>query len=704
MNTKIQTEETYLEKVYAGVLGKIIGVYLGRPFEGWSYERILKELGEVDYYVHDKCSVPLIVTDDDISGTFTFIRALEDHGKDDISAEQIGNSWLNYLVEKRTVLWWGGLGNSTEHTAYLRLKHGIPAPLSGSEATNGKTVAEQIGAQIFIDGWAMVCPGDPEKAADLAKRAASVSHDGEAIYGAQVIAAMESMAFINNDLNVLLDTALVLIPRDSIIYRLITDLRNWRIVEPDWKIARERITAYYGYDRYGGNCHMVPNHALIHLGLLYGDDNFQKSLMITNTSGWDTDCNSGNIGCILGIKNGLAGIGDVPDWRGPVRDRLYLPTADGGRCVSDAVIETYKLVNIQRKINGLQPLRPKNGARFHFELPGSLQGFRSEAGSDVLLNNVKGHSLEGERSLEIKFRHFDPVIGARILTNTYVPQEDMQMGGYGVLASPTLYTGQTIQARVTADEQITAAVTCRLSLSVYGVNDNIEKYHGPDVLLKPGESTLLEWSLVYLFHLTGKPIVDVGIEIISQETVEGSLYLDFLTWEGTPNVVFKRPGHPGTAWKKSWINGVDHFESGQEAFRLIQDEGRGLIIQGCREWNDYQVSADVTPHMVKAAGIAGRVQGMRRYYAFLLCGDGTARLIKMDDREKVLAERNTGWRIGEGANLSLKMKGNHLTAYWDGFVVFDLDDTDSPISEGAIALVIEEGRTATEGVSIFPVD
>lgn len=26
----------YLERVYAGVFGKIIGVYLGRPFEGWT--------------------------------------------------------------------------------------------------------------------------------------------------------------------------------------------------------------------------------------------------------------------------------------------------------------------------------------------------------------------------------------------------------------------------------------------------------------------------------------------------------------------------------------------------------------------------------------------------------------------------------------------------------------------------------------------
>ena len=46
--------QTYLERVYAGVLGKIIGVYVGRPFEGWSHERILSELGEIKYYVHEQ--------------------------------------------------------------------------------------------------------------------------------------------------------------------------------------------------------------------------------------------------------------------------------------------------------------------------------------------------------------------------------------------------------------------------------------------------------------------------------------------------------------------------------------------------------------------------------------------------------------------------------------------------------------------------
>ena len=264
----MEFSQTYAEKVYAGVLGKIIGVYLGRPFEGWTYRRIMDELGEINYYVHEKLGKPLVVTDDDITGTFTFERAIEDYGFDlGLTPQQSGETWLNYLIENRTILWWGGLGNSTEHTAYLRLKSGIPAPQSGSMELNGKVVAEQIGAQIFIDGWAMLCPGDPELAGDLARRAASVSHDGEAIYGAQVIAAMEAEAFVESKLDRLIATAAALIPRDSVIYRMIQDIREWRSSEPDWRKARELLETHYGYGKYGGNCHMVPNHGLIILSL-----------------------------------------------------------------------------------------------------------------------------------------------------------------------------------------------------------------------------------------------------------------------------------------------------------------------------------------------------------------------------------------------------------------------------------------------------
>ena len=35
--------------IYAGVLGKIIVVYLGRPVEGWTYEAIRDTFGAVSY-------------------------------------------------------------------------------------------------------------------------------------------------------------------------------------------------------------------------------------------------------------------------------------------------------------------------------------------------------------------------------------------------------------------------------------------------------------------------------------------------------------------------------------------------------------------------------------------------------------------------------------------------------------------------------
>src|ERR1700676_5180513 len=83
--------EIFADKTYAGVVGKLCGVYLGRAVEGWSYDAIRKRFDEIEYYVADQVGWPLIVPDDDISGTFLFYRALEDNGfPKDISAKAIG--------------------------------------------------------------------------------------------------------------------------------------------------------------------------------------------------------------------------------------------------------------------------------------------------------------------------------------------------------------------------------------------------------------------------------------------------------------------------------------------------------------------------------------------------------------------------------------------------------------------------------------
>ncbi|HYO29723.1 MAG TPA: ADP-ribosylglycohydrolase family protein, partial [Thermomicrobiales bacterium] len=624
----------YAERVYAGVLGKIVGVYLGRPVEGWSLERIVAEHGELDRYVPDPRGAPLVLTDDDISGTFIFLRALPDRGNDPgLTPRQIGETWLNYLIEERTILWWGGVGNSTEHTAFIRLKQGVPAPESGSRARNGKTISEQIGSQIFIDGWGMVCPGDPEKAADFARRAASVSHDGEAIYGAQVVAAMEAQAFVESDIDRLLDTAVGLIPADSTIRRLIDDVRGWHATERDWRQTREKIAANYGYDKYRGACHMVPNHALIVHALLHGEDDFRRSLTIVNTCGWDTDCNSGNVGCLLGIKNGLATLDASPyDWRGPVADRLYLATADGGRAISDAVHETFEVVNIGRALAGEGPIAPKDGARVHFSLPGSVQGFQAEGEGAAIANVERG----GERMLELSFQAAVAGDAARTATPTFIPEEAIAMPGYTLLASPTLYPGQEVSARLLADDGNPAPVACRLFLRVYGADDRLETVPGPQAELAPGGETDLTWRVP---DTGGHPVAEIGLEATAGAAGPVAVALDCLGWSGAADATFARPAGSGAMWRRAWVDGVDLWEARwPQAYRIVQNEGCALISQGTADWVDYRAEATVSVPLAGEGGIAVRVAGQRRWYGLLLGADGIARRVKAADGRRSLAQ------------------------------------------------------------------
>lgn len=445
--TPMPLPHDHIDRVYAGVLGKLIGVYLGRPFEQWSHERIARELGEITYYVSERRGHPLIVTDDDISGTFTFFRAFADYGRrSDLSPAQIGQTWLNYILEKKTILWWGGVGTSTEHTAYHRLASGVSAPRSGAIVSNGRVLAEQIGGQIFIDAWGLLHPGDPAAAADFARRAASVSHDGEGVHGAQVVAALIAAAFVERDVDRLIDIAVAQIPRDSLVRLVIDDVRGWHADAPaDWRYALRCIHEQYPYERFGGVCPMVSNHALIHLALLYSGGEFNPAMTVVTTAGWDTDCNAGNVGCILGVRNGLAALSAGPDWRGPVADRLLLPTAEGGAAITDAVRETYTIANGTRCLRGLEPLAPKADARFHFSLPGSVQGFLEDPGPDsrgtARIANVE---TPGDgRALAVTFSAIGSGRPARVLTSTFTPAEPVDIGWYPMCASPTLYSGSS---------------------------------------------------------------------------------------------------------------------------------------------------------------------------------------------------------------------------------------------------------------------
>ncbi|KAF4459471.1 adp-ribosylation crystallin j1 [Fusarium albosuccineum] len=703
-------QDDYLERVYAGVLGKLVGVYVGRPFEGWTQQRIMAELGHIYYYVHEQLDQPLLVTDDDISGTFQFLRALVEHGVSaDISAEDIGRTWLNTVVENRTIFWWGGRGQSTEHTAYLNLKSGIPAPLSGSSQTNGKSVSEQIGAQIFIDGWALVSPGNPTQAAKLAKAAGTVSHDGESVFAAQLWAAMEAEAFVSDDIDHILDTGLSVIPPDSLITQVINAVRQWVKEDQDWMKTRNRIEATYGYDKFHGNCHVVPNHAIMIMAVLYSSKDFDEAMHLINTCGWDTDCNSGNVGCLVAIIMGLAAFQGKQDWRGPLADRALLSTAEVGYAINNASRLAIDVANLGRQLAGYAPLPPpKDGAQFHFTLPGGVQGFETfDCNVRLLADTIvkQGVDQSGVPGLDIYLKDVKGDEGVEVSTAVFGSLDEIRMKLYEFTATPLLYPGQTVIAKVGLKDSSSGPVKVGLRLRVFGDDDVVKLVDGPCVALTSSTYQDITWTIPDTTN--SRPILRVGLYILpSQEkSSDAVVRLDSLRWSGAPRLSVRRPStQPGESWYRSWVNGVSKLHCHMShTFIPTQAFGEGIIIYGGRDWTDYRLH--VPKFKINSGapvGIAVRVQGLNRYYSLVLSKGRRISLVKARDEDRItLASSTYAWELDVEYDLLLEVQGNVLRGQINGF---EISASDDQYTEGGVGLVVTQGAVCVESVDISPLE
>jgi ADP-ribosylglycohydrolase len=63
---------------------------------------------------------------------------------------------------------------------------------------------------------------------------------------------------------------------------------------------------------------ILPETFSVLVGLLYGEGDFRQSVSLATMCGFDTDCNAGTVGCLLGLRNGLDGI--PAEWKDPLND------------------------------------------------------------------------------------------------------------------------------------------------------------------------------------------------------------------------------------------------------------------------------------------------------------------------------------------------------------------------------------------------
>lgn len=694
--------------IYAGVLGKLIGVYLGRPIEGWKYEDIRDTFGEIYYYKNHKTGAPLIVPDDDISGTFVFFRSLEDNRfSPEIKAWQVGDSWLNYIIENKTILWWGGLSRSTEHTAYLRLKNGMKAPKSGAIETNGQSIAEQVGAEIFIDAWAMANPGNPERAARMAKEAASVSHDGIAVDAAVYLAVMESMAFVEKDIQVLLDKGLTYIHNPKFI-QLVSALRKQCEMASDWRQVRQWIAEYHGYDKYPGGCPMVTNHLVLLMALIMGGDDFNRSCMIACSAGWDTDCNAGNVGCLNAIRLGLDGFKQSTDLRKAVADRLYVVSADGGSCVSDAVLETRKILKAACRLEYEPVDFPE--ARMAFEYPGSVQGFvpyDRDVEEQVLSGIDNSYEETGEYGCRLFYSGLGPGVHASACIDTFIDLKPKGKEGtsyFDVLCSPALYSGQEVQAVVAAKNKENPDFF--FFIEYFNEKDELEILYSDAYILKTGEN-LLTWEIP---QTGGYAIFRLGICLRNNRNrLDGAITIKTLDWSNAP-IYFRMgkanemtpsvtPWTTSTAWLKTFVSSADRFfPDYKTTFAISHPVANGVVTTGTMDWDNYSVKSQITFSYQEQAGVVARAKGHRRYYGAVLTGTKAIIYRQCDEKRHIIAETGLEIQTDETYEMEFRLKEDQLTLCIDGKEI--VKGVDDHYLCGGAGFVVDSGTILANGFEI----
>lgn len=347
-------EEQLKDSFYGAWLGRSIGCALGKPLEtgpymggdaaapGWKHIKRWFEgadawpikgytpkhsSAEKEYglsvspwcYKSMRENIKYMESDDDIRYTVLGLCMLEEKGAG-WDTWDVGKMWHNRLPYSYVC--------TAETQAYLNFCQ-VTSHTDGRKPEDWQKkmewvrtylnpYREWIGAQIRVDAYAYAAAGNPEFAAELAWRDATLSHVKNGVYGAMFISAMISAAFVEKDPEKLVETGLSEIPSTS---RLYSDIRKAVEIAKSAKDQVELVEKIWDAFNHYHCVHTNNNAALCAASVIFGGNDFEKAVTTAVLGGWDTDCNGATVGSIMGAKLGAEAIPE--SWKAPLNDTLY---------------------------------------------------------------------------------------------------------------------------------------------------------------------------------------------------------------------------------------------------------------------------------------------------------------------------------------------------------------------------------------------
>jgi hypothetical protein len=320
--------ELLKDKIAGGWAGKMIGVTYGAPTEFRARAATFED--SIKWKPSD---IKGSIWQDDLYVQLTFLMSMDKYGIDAPAKE-----FQEMFAKAGYPLWHANM------QARKNYFDSIFAPLSGSPEYN--IHADDIDFQIEADYIGFMCPGMPLTAAEIAGKIGHIMNYGDGVYGGIFVAALYCEAFLESDIEQIVNKALLSIPAESDYFSIIKDVvMLHRHYPDDWRAAWKEIENKWGdVDICGAgdpfNIDAKINGAYIVMGLLYGDGDPVKTLEVSTRCGQDSDCNPSNALAVLGVINGFSGLpADMQVGVRQIGDSLFIHTTYS---FNSAVESTFK--------------------------------------------------------------------------------------------------------------------------------------------------------------------------------------------------------------------------------------------------------------------------------------------------------------------------------------------------------------------------
>ena len=518
------------------------------------------------------------------------------------------------------------------------------------------------------------------------------------------VAACVSMAFVESNIYTIIDKALQFLPPDCEFIRMASDVKQFFRAHPeDWRKCFAFVKENYGYDRYPGSCHIIPNAAVVILSLLYGAGQFDETVNICNMCGWDTDCNVANVGAITGVLRGLDGIA-YEKWIRPLHDQLTCSSVLGALNAQDISNSALYMARLGYIVMGqevpekLQDLCTQGAVDCHFNLPYATHSMRMKSRTtDKLEHRLSveyDHKTE-TGSLKAVFNGIKTGDTVVLFKKTYFEPRDFHDGRYDPSFSPLAYPGQTMTAWVKAPSENSFAA--QVNLYAYD-NSNKEILRSEAMVLTPDQWKKIEWKIPEGSRCIAECGVEVTVASMLAKPTFGVLYMDSFRVKGCPQY--------GIDFKKEHMEVWSLYHQEVSQFSHLKglwylDPATGCLSGGSADYgeaytgsywlDDCTITAKLRPVTGNSHGVTVRAQGAIRNYYVGFKGVDRVVIMKNENGYKVLAEKTYDWQMGETYEFQVACRENRLCLYINGQLELEATDQNWPYLHGCFGASVQAG-------------